>query len=184
MSRIGKQPITIPDGVKIEIDQDLVRMTGKLGSLERRIRPEMRAEMEGSQLIIKPSGDIMSRRVSAFWGLTRTLLENMVIGVSQGYSKKLVIEGVGYRAEVSGTIVKLNVGYSNTVEFVLPKNVAAETEKTNAIILRSFDKELLGQTAAKIRQIRKPEPYKGKGIRYENEFIVRKAGKSGGKGKK
>ncbi len=184
MSRIGKKPIAIPTGVQVEIQNDIIKMSGKLGSLERKIRPEIRAEIVDNQLIVKPVSEVLSKKVSAFWGLTRTLLENMVIGVSQGFSKKLLIEGVGYRAEVAGSIVKLNVGYSNTVEFPLPKNVAAVAEKTNAIILRSLDKELLGQTAAKIRQIRKPEPYKGKGIRYENEYVVRKAGKSGGKGKK
>jgi len=184
MSRIGKKPITIPAGVKIDIENDVVRMSGKLGTLTRRIRPEIKVSVQENQLLVEPAADAAGRRVGAFWGLTRSLLENMVVGVSSGFSKRLVIEGVGYRAEVAGSVVKLNVGYSNTVEFPLPQNVAAETDKASGLVLKSFDKELLGQTAAKIRQIRKPEPYKGKGIRYENEYIARKAGKSGGKGKK
>ena len=115
----------------------------------------------------------------AFWGLTRSLLNNMVIGVESGFQKKLIVEGVGYRAKVQKALLTLSVGFSNPVEFQLPKGITADVDKNNLITLDGIDKELVGLTAARIRQIRKPEPYKGKGIRYENEHIVRKVGKSG-----
>lgn len=177
MSRIGKQPIELPSGVKVEIKGTHVKVTGSKGSLERDIRPEVEIKQEGDQLVVSPKGT--SKRVQAFWGMTRSLINNMVIGVDKGFQKKLVVEGVGYRANVQSSKLTLSVGYSNPVEFTLPKGIAADVDKNNVITLDSIDKELLGLTAARIRQIRKPEPYKGKGIRYENEHIVRKVGKAG-----
>ena len=117
----------------------------------------------------------------AFWGLTRSLLNNMVLGVSEGFTRVLNVEGVGYRASVSGSTLTLNVGYSNPVNFPLPAGITGEVGKDNAIILQGIDKELIGQTAARIRAVRKPEPYKGKGIRYAGEYVARKVGKAGGK---
>ena len=177
MSRIGKEPIPLPSGVKVVIKGSHVKVTGGKGTLERDIRPEIMLKQEGDQLIVSPKGT--SKRVMAFWGLTRSLLNNMVIGVENGFQKKLIVEGVGYRAKVENALLTLSVGYSNPVEFQLPKGITADVDKNNLITLDGIDKELLGLTAARIRQIRKPEPYKGKGIRYENEHIVRKVGKSG-----
>lgn len=177
MSRIGKEPIVIPSGVKVEIKGSHVKVTGSKGSLERDVRPEIELKQEGDNLIVSPKGT--SKRVNAFWGMTRTLLNNMVIGVEKGFQKKLVVEGVGYRANVDKSVLTLNVGYSNPVAFQLPDGIAAEVDKNNKITLDGIDKELLGLTAARIREVRKPEPYKGKGIRYEDEHIVRKVGKAG-----
>ncbi len=177
MSRIGKLPIPVPSGVKVQIKGTHVTVTGSKGKLERDIRPEIEIRQEGDQLIVSPKGT--SKRVMAFWGLTRTLVNNMIIGVDKGFEKKLIVEGVGYRVKADKKKLVLSVGYSNPVEFSLPEGIVAEVEKNNLITLGGIDKELLGLTAARIRQIRKPEPYKGKGIRYEDEHIVRKVGKSG-----
>ena len=177
MSRIGKQPIPVPSGVKVDIKGSHVKVTGGKGTLERDIRPEIELKQEGDQLIVSPKGT--SKRVMAFWGLTRSLLNNMVLGVQNGFQKKLIVEGVGYRAKVQKALLTLSVGFSNPVEFQLPKGITADVDKNNLITLDGIDKELVGLTAARIRQVRKPEPYKGKGIRYENEHIVRKVGKSG-----
>jgi len=177
MSRIGKQPIDIPNGIKVEIKGTHVKVTGSKGTLERDIRPEIEIKQESDSLILTPKGS--SKRVLAFWGMTRSLVNNMVVGVDKGFQKKLVVEGVGYRANVAKSVLTLSVGYSNPVEFQLPDGIAAEVDKNNVITLDGINKELLGQTAARIRQVRKPEPYKGKGIRYEGEHIVRKVGKAG-----
>ena len=178
MSRIGKQPISIPNGVKIDIKGGHVKVTGPKGNLEREVRPEIALEQADGVILVKAKDQ--SQRSRAFTGLTRTLINNMIIGVEKGFEKKLLIEGVGYRAEMKGKTLSLNVGYSNPVEFPLPAGVTAGVDKTS-ITLQSIDKELLGLTAAKIRAIRKPEPYKGKGIRYEGEYIARKAGKAASK---
>ncbi len=177
MSRIGKLPIPVPAGVKIEINGTHVKVTGPRGTLERDIRPEIELKMEGEELVVSPRGT--SRKVYAFWGMTRTLINNMVLGVDRGFKKQLVVEGVGYRVSVSGKTLTLNVGFSNPVEFTLPDGIAADVDKDNTITLDGIDKELVGMTAARIRDIRKPEPYKGKGIRYVDEHIVRKVGKAG-----
>lgn len=180
MSRIGKMPIDIPAGVKIEIKGQDVSVTGKKGSLSRSIRPEIEVKLEDNQILV--SGDETDKKINAFRGLTRSLINNMVIGVSEGFKKVLVIEGVGYRASASGKMLTLNVGYSNPVQFSLPETVSGNVENNTTIVLESIDKEALGLTAAQIRAIRKPEPYKGKGIRYEGEYIQRKAGKTGAAG--
>jgi len=177
MSRIGKQPIKLPSGVKVEIKGTHIKVTGSKGSLERDFRPEIEVKQEGDKIILTPKGT--SKKVQAFWGMTRSLISNMVVGVEKGFQKKLVVEGVGYRAKVERSVLSLNVGYSNQVDFRLPDGIAADVDKNNVITLDGIDKELLGLTAARIRQIRKPEPYKGKGIRYEDEYIARKVGKAG-----
>ncbi len=178
MSRIGKMPITVPKGVTVEIQGTNIKVTGTKGVLERDVRPEIELELTENQLVCKPKGT--SKRVLALWGLTRSLIDNMVTGVSTGFTKKLLVEGVGYRASVQGNTLTLNVGYSSAINYQLPDGVAAVTEKDNSITLHGIDKELVGLTAAQIRHIRKPEPYKGKGIRYADEYVARKVGKAGG----
>lgn len=177
MSRIGKQPVTVPSGVKVEIKGTHITVTGPKGSLERDLRPEIDCTQEENEIVLTPKGT--SKRVMAFWGMTRSLINNMVVGVDKGFQKQLVVEGVGYRANLSSNTLTLNVGYSEPVEFVLPAGIAADVDKDNKITVTGIDKELVGLTAARIRAIRKPEPYKGKGIRYVDEHIVRKVGKAG-----
>ncbi len=177
MSRIGKQPIPIPTGVKVEIKGQQITVKGPKGSLDRNVHQEIEVSLDDTQVIVKNRRE--TKKINALRGLTRSLVNNMVKGVSDGFKKTLIIEGVGYKANISGSKLTLNVGYSNPVEFELPKNVAAVVDGNNKISLESIDKELLGMTASKIRAVRKPEPYKGKGIRYEDEHIVRKVGKAG-----
>lgn len=175
MSRIGKMPIDIPSGVTVDIEGSNVTVTGPKGALKRVIRPEIALERAENQLQVKARDE--SQRTNAFTGLTRTLINNMVIGVEKGFRKKLLVEGVGYRVEAQGATLNLSVGYSNVVAFQLPDGINAGVEK-NSVTVEGIDKELVGQTAARIRAVRKPEPYKGKGIRYEDEFVARKAGKT------
>ncbi len=177
MSRIGKEPISVPAGVKIELKGTHIIVKGSKGTLERDLRPEIEIKQEADSLILKPLGN--SKRIFAFWGLTRTLVNNMILGVVDGFEKKLQVEGVGYRVKTAGSTLTLSVGYSNPVEFTLPQGIKADVDKNNLITISGVDKELVGQTAARIRDIRKPEPYKGKGIRYIDEHIVRKVGKAG-----
>lgn len=181
MSRIGKQPIPVPAGVNVDIKGQQVMVKGPKGSLERGVHDEIEISLDNNQVLVNNRSE--SKKVNALRGLTRSLINNMVIGVSEGFKKIMIVEGVGYRANVAGSKLTLNVGYSNPVEFDLPKSVSAEIDGNNKITLESIDKELLGLTASKIRAVRKPEPYKGKGIRYEDETIVRKVGKAGAGGK-
>jgi len=177
MSRIGRMPITIPQGV--EVTQDGMRLTvkGPLGTLERSLHPEMRVEREdGTLRIVRPSDEPRHR---ALHGLTRTLVNNMVTGVTTGYTKNLEISGVGYRAQLQGEKLVLALGYSHPVEIAPPAGIKFIVETPTRLAVSGADKELVGQIAADIRQRRKPEPYKGKGIRYQGEQILRKAGKAG-----
>lgn len=178
MSRIGNQPITVPTNVTVAIKGDHVKVTGPKGTLERIIRPEIELVQEDGVITVKCLDN--SKRTRAFSGLTRTLVNNMIVGTDKMFTKSLVIEGVGYKADIKNEVLTLNVGYSNPVVFHLPKGVEGKVEKST-ISLQCIDKELLGITAAKIRDVRKPEPYKGKGIRYSDEHIVRKAGKTAAK---
>lgn len=179
MSRIGKQPIPVPAGVKVELAGQLITVTGTKGTLKREIVQDIDVHIQDN--IIHVSNRVENTRVNAFRGLTRTLINNMIIGVVDGFKKVLIIEGVGYKANVSGATLTLNVGYSNPVNFQLPKEVSATVEGNTKVVVECIDKELLGLVASRIRQVRKPEPYKGKGIRYEGEHIIRKVGKSGSK---
>lgn len=186
MSRIGKQPIVLPSGVNVNVESDgRVTVTGPKGELIRNLNPDMRFEVEGNVVtVIRPTD---SDRHRAMHGLTRTLLSNMVIGVSAGYSKVLNVTGVGYRAVVDGSNLVLSVGYSHQVT-VTPRSgvsfkVEQDTQRMPVISVIGIDKEVVGQTAAEVRKVRPPEPYKGKGIRYSNEVVRRKAGKSGKAGK-
>jgi len=174
MSRIGKKPVAIPDGVEIEINGNVVTVKGPKGELKREIRPEVRVEKKDNQILLAPAKK--SKKTKAFWGLFRTLIFNMIKGVKEGYEKKLEIKGVGYKANLEGEDLILNVGYSHPVRIKKPEGITFSVER-NIITISGIDKELVGQIAAKIRKVRKPEPYKGKGIRYLGEEVRRKVGK-------
>ncbi len=177
MSRIGRNPILIPQGVTVTVDNSVVKVKGPKGELFVDLRPEITAKVEDSTLTVTPK--IETKDTSAFWGLTRALIANMVKGVSEGFEKKLELVGVGYRAKASSGGVSLTLGFSHPVEFLAPQGIVFEVPDTQNISIKGADKQLVGQTAAKIRALRKPEPYKGKGIKYFGEKVRRKAGKSG-----
>lgn len=179
MSRIGKKPVQLPDKVEITLDGDTINVKGPKGSLNRKVHPAVNIEINDNVLTVDT--DTSSKKKVALQGLFRSLIFNMVQGVTTGYEKKLLLSGIGYRAEAKGKTLVLNVGYSNPVEFNLPEGVSAAVEKNVEVTLSSIDKELLGQAAANIRDVRPPEPYKGKGIMYADERIIRKAGKTAGK---
>ncbi|MGE4587557.1 MAG: 50S ribosomal protein L6 [Mangrovibacterium sp.] len=183
MSRIGKLPIEIPAGVTVSVSQDnTVTVKGKLGELSQQVNPEIEIVVGGSQVLVKRPTD--QKRHRAMHGLYRSLIRNMVVGVSQGYEKKLELVGVGYRAENQGQLLDLVLGYSHHIFLELPAEVkvdAVTDKRSNPIItLKSCDKQLIGQVAAKIRSFRAPEPYKGKGVKFVGEILRRKAGKSAG----
>lgn len=180
MSRIGKKPIPLPKGVTVVVDDGMVTVKGPLGLLKRHIPGHVAIAIDATEVNVTRDGDAKTAR--SMHGLTRTLVANMVIGVSTGYVKNLEIVGVGYKAEKKGNDLILSLGYSHPIEFIPPEGITVEAPKPTQIVLKGADKELLGMVAATIRGFRKPEPYKGKGIKYENEVILRKAGKTG-KGK-
>ncbi|MBI5598522.1 MAG: 50S ribosomal protein L6 [Deltaproteobacteria bacterium] len=177
MSRIGKQPINIPSGVKVSSGGAVVKVTGPKGTLEAPLRGEVCVKVEGSAATVTRNGeDRVSRELH---GLTRTLIANMITGVTDGFTKRLEIVGVGYKAEVKGESLNMSLGFSHPIVYSLPKGIAAAVEKQTAVIIKGADKQLVGQVAAEVRSLRPPEPYKGKGIKYSDEFIIRKAGKAG-----
>jgi large subunit ribosomal protein L6 len=176
MSRVGKMPITIPDGVDVVLEGDSVKVKGPKGELRRRIHPKIKVEIDGGRITLTPGDE--SKESMSLYGLSRMLVYNMVTGVSSGFQKVLEIVGVGYRAEMKGRTAVLNLGYSHPVEFPLPEGIDAAVDR-GKLIVSGIDKELLGLTCAKIRAFRPPEPYKGKGVRYAGEMIRRKAGKAG-----
>ena len=180
MSRIGKQPVTIPSGVTVEAKGREVSVKGPKGSLSIELRPEVELEVEGNQACVGLSGSGGAREARAFHGLTRALINNMVAGVTKGFEKKLEIHGVGWNAQVQGQKVVLNIGFCHPVDIPLTGGVTAECPNNTSIVIRGADKQAVGQVAADIRAVRPPEPYKGKGIRYQGEFVRRKAGKSFG----
>ena len=177
MSRVGKKPINIKD-VELVQNTGEIKVKGKLGELSTRIHPNMEISVEDKELAVKRPDDSKENR--ALHGLTRALIQNMVTGVTEGYSKTLDIVGVGYRAEMKGESLLLNIGYSHPIYFQPPKEIKLETPTQTQIKIGGIDKELVGLVAAKIRSFRKPEPYKGKGIKYSDEIIVKKAGKTAG----
>ena len=179
MSRIGKLPIEIPKGVKINFIDSVLTVQGPNGKLSRVIMPCVTLNMSETSLEVTRNDDATSSR--AAHGLTRTLINNMVTGVTKGFQTDLEINGVGYRAEVKGKELVLSLGYSHPVNFPIPEGIAIDVEKMTKLSVKGYDKEMVGQTAAKIRSFRGPEPYKGKGIKYANETILRKAGKTGKK---
>jgi large subunit ribosomal protein L6 len=179
MSRIGKLPIAIPQGVKVIYSDALLKVDGPKGSLSRQIMDGVTVNVEGANITVQRNDDGIRSRSAH--GLTRTLINNMVVGVTKGFETALEITGVGYRAEAKGDVLNLSLGYSHPINFQLPKGITVEVEKMTKVLVKGIDKELVGQTAAKIRSFRGPEPYKGKGIKYANETILRKAGKTGKK---
>jgi len=179
MSRIGKQPIDLPAGVKVAIDNLNVTVTGPKGALSRSILENVSIALTDKVLTVNRADDSIKSR--AAHGLTRTLISNMVTGVTKGFERALEINGVGYRAEMKGDVLNLSLGYSHPINFQLPKGISVEVDKMTKLLVKGIDKELVGQTAAKIRDFRSPEPYKGKGVKYADETILRKAGKTGKK---
>ena len=180
MSRIGKMPIAIPAGVTVEIaENNKVTVKGPKGTLERVLPSEMDIKMEGSEIVVSRPNDL--KKMKSLHGLTRTLINNMVIGVTEGYEKKLEVNGVGYRAQKQGKKLVLSLGYSHPVETEDPEGLETVLDGQNIIVVKGIDKEKVGQYAAEIRAKRAPEPYKGKGIKYADEVIRRKVGKTGKK---
>ena len=179
MSRIGRMPIAVPAGVTVEIaENNHVTVKGPKGTLERALAPEMEIKLEDSVITVTRPNDL--KRMKSLHGLTRTLLNNMVVGVTEGYKKELEVNGVGYRASKAGNVLTLNLGYSHPVEMTDPEGLESKVEG-NKITVTGLDKEKVGQYAAEIRDKRRPEPYKGKGIKYADEVIRRKVGKTGKK---
>ncbi len=176
MSRLGKRPISIPKDVEVKLEGDLLRVKGPKGELRRRVHPKVQVDMDGDKISVLVADG--SRESRSLHGLFAVLINNMVTGVTKGFERVLEISGVGYRAVVNGRTAVFNLGYSRPIDFELPDGVDANIEKSK-IILTGIDKELLGMTASKIRNLRRPEPYKGKGIKYAEEMIRRKAGKTG-----
>ncbi|MEO5341216.1 MAG: 50S ribosomal protein L6 [Magnetococcus sp. MYC-9] len=174
MSRIGKKLISVPQGVEVTIEDQTVTVRGKLGTLSRVFHAGVRVSREGDGLAVAMQSREGTR---ALWGLSRTLLDNMVVGVSKGFSRVLEIQGVGYRAAVSGAGLQLNLGFSHPIDYVLPTGVSAQVEKNVLVTLSGMDPEKIGQACADIRRFRPPEPYKGKGVRNAGETVLRKEGK-------
>lgn len=179
MSRLGKLPIKIPTDVKINVNKDIVIVSGKNGELKQKLHSDIIIDINENEVVIKVKNP-EDKKQNSLWGLFRALINNMVVGVESGYEKKLEIKGVGYKATVNGNKLNLNLGFSHPIEFVLPDGISANVEN-NTISIKGADKQLVGEVAAQIRKYRKPEPYKGKGIRYSDEIIRRKAGKAAAK---
>ena len=175
MSRIGRQPIPVPDGVSVAIAPELVSVKGPKGELSERIDRDMKVEQQDGTVVVTRPSDRGEHR--ALHGLTRTLISNMVAGVTEGFEKRLEIQGVGYRAQLKGKNLELALGYSHPVAIDAPENVEFEVPQPTQVIVRGISKQVVGETAARIRKQRPPEPYKGKGIRYEGEYVMRKVGK-------
>jgi large subunit ribosomal protein L6 len=179
MSRVGKKPIAVPGKTKVTYKDRVITVQGEKGTLTRTIHPNVDLEIDTDVITVTMEQETQSNR--ALQGLTRSLVANMVTGVEKGFEKVLEINGIGYRASLSGNTIVLNLGFSHPINFELPDGIAATVDKNNTVTLSGINKELLGQTAASIRRLRPPEPYKGKGIKYADEYVQRKAGKTGTK---
>ena len=177
MSRIGLKPVTVPKGVTVTVENNTLKVKGGKGELTQVFDPVISFDVKEGEILVSRANE--SKPAKSMHGLYRSLLDNMVIGVSQGFTRSLVINGVGYRAESKGKTLLLNLGFSNQIEYEIPEGVNIDVEGNNKVAVRGIDKALVGQVAAEIRKLRPPEPYKGKGIRYENENVRRKVGKSG-----
>jgi large subunit ribosomal protein L6 len=175
MSRVGKNPVAVPSGVTVAVDGRLVTAKGKLGELKLNLGDQVTAKLQDGKLVCAPVND--SKKARMQWGTTRNLMRNMVQGVSQGFKRNLEINGVGYRAAVQGKMLQLQLGYSHDINYPIPEGIQIKCEKPTAISITGFDKQKVGQVVAEIRSYRGPEPYKGKGIKYEGETILRKEGK-------
>jgi large subunit ribosomal protein L6 len=178
MSRIGKRPVEVPKGVDVSVKERSVRVKGPKGDLTFNIHPELSVKMDEGSVVVERPSDSASHK--SLHGLTRTLIANMVNGVAEGYQKALEIVGVGYKAERSGKGIKLSVGFSHTVQYDAPPGITIETPNPTTVIIKGADKQMVGQVASEIRAVQPPEPYKGKGIRYQGEQVRRKAGKTAG----
>jgi large subunit ribosomal protein L6 len=179
LSRIGKKPVLIPKTVTVALSGNSLKVKGPKGELESRFHRAMKIEVKGSEVLITRPNDLKENK--ALHGLTRALIQNMVVGVTKGYDKNLEIVGVGYRAEMKGKNLLLNIGYSHPIYFIPPDGIILQTPAPTQITISGIDRQLVGMVASKIRSVRKPEPYKGKGIKYSDEQIQRKAGKTAGK---
>ena len=175
MSRTGKKPVAVPSGVTAAIEGGQLSVKGPKGTLSLPLADEVSYSIEDGSIAVKPAND--SKRARAFWGMQRTLIANLITGVTEGYTKKLLITGVGYRANAQGKTLKLQLGYSHDVDFAVPEGIEIKTPDNTTVEISGIDKQKVGQVAAEIRRWRKPEPYKGKGIKYAGEFIFRKEGK-------
>ena len=175
MSRTGKKPVTVPSGVTASIADGQLSVKGPKGTLAIPLADEVTYSVEDGVIAVKPVND--SKRARAFWGMQRTLIANLITGVTEGYTKKLLITGVGYRANSQGKTLKLQLGYSHDVDLTVPEGLKVETPDQTTVIISGIDKQAVGQFAANVRKWRKPEPYKGKGIKYRGEYIFRKEGK-------
>ena len=176
-SKVGKLPVAIPAGVTVTVEPNLLTEKGPKGELKQDVNNLVKVEVKGTEVVVTPANE--SKPASAAHGLYRNLIHNMVTGVSQGYTKSLIITGVGYRAEVQGKLLVMNLGYSSEFIAVIPEGLTVTADQTGKITISGIDKQRVGEFSAQIRKLRKPEPYKGKGIRYENEVIRRKVGKTG-----
>jgi large subunit ribosomal protein L6 len=175
MSRIGKKPVAIPSGTTATIEGQQLNVKGPKGALSMPLREEISYVLEDGGISVNPAND--TKRARAFWGMQRTLVQNLITGVSDGFTKKLLINGVGYRADAKGRVLNLKLGYSHDVNIDVPEGIEVKTPDNTTVEISGTDKQKVGQLAAEIRQWRKPEPYKGKGIKYDGEFIFRKEGK-------
>ena len=177
MSRIGKQPVIVPAGIEVNISPDVITVSGKLGKLSYPFNNKVVIEYNKEQavILVSPKGDDKKER--AMWGLSRTLINNMIVGVSVGFTKILEVNGVGYKAAVNDNILTLFLGYSHDIKFIIPKGIEIKCPKPTQIDIFGYDKQLVGEVAALLRSLRKPEPYKGKGVKYSDEVVVRKVGK-------
>ncbi|MDR2856741.1 MAG: 50S ribosomal protein L6 [Novosphingobium sp.] len=175
MSRIGKRPVAIPNGVTADIANGTLSVKGPKGTLTLSLADEVTYKLEDGSVSVQPAND--SKRARSFWGMQRTLVQNLMTGVTEGYSKTLQITGVGYRANAQGKNLKLQLGYSHDVDFAVPEGIEIRTPDNTTIEISGIDKQKVGQVAAEIRRWRKPEPYKGKGIKYRGEYVFRKEGK-------
>jgi len=178
MSKIGKKPIRVPEGVEVKILDDVCEVKGQRGTLSLNINPKAKVEIKDKEILVGKSGN--SENASAIWGLTRSLIKNMIVGVKEGYEKKLELQGVGYRMSVQGKKIVLNLGFSHPVEVEIFEGLTVKTEENNILLIQGIDKQKVGQFAANIRSFRKAEPYKGKGFRYQGEIVRRKVGKKAG----
>lgn len=176
MSRVGKKPVDLPDDTKVEIHDDEIIVTGPKGKLKKAIHPDIKVEVKNKQIVVSRNGD--SKQDKSLHGLTRNIIFNIVKGVTDGFSKELEIRGVGFRAQVSGKSLNLQLGFSHPINLAIPEDITVELPKPTQIIVRGIDRESVGEFAAKIRAFYKPEPYKGKGIRYKEEYVRHKVGKA------
>jgi large subunit ribosomal protein L6 len=175
MSRIGKHPVSVPQGVQVTLAGQTLTVSGKLGKLEHTLPGDVQVAQNDGTIVVQPRGD--GKRARAMWGLSRTLVANMVEGVSTGFTRKLLISGVGFRAAIDGKVLNLQLGYSHDIKYAVPDDIDVKCETPTAITITGADRQRVGQIAAELRSFRRPEPYKGKGIRYDDEVIRRKEGK-------